>query len=110
MEELGALAILLESESWFLKALGLIIAAVSSWYFLRSKVRKQFEKVSEKFQKVEGYAVEITTELKEIKVALALFSKQVVELETKHDGRLSALESDVSGIKKDVLDIKIKLQ
>lgn len=80
------LTMLMQSEGSMLEK---IIAGVVIYFVARREVRKQFTTLNNQLSKIE--------------LALLAFGKDIVDLETKHDVRITKLESKIDTIEKVVL-------
>lgn len=76
------LTLLLETDGSFLEKL---IAGLVIYFVARREVRKQFD--------------ETRNELKKISQALETFGAKILDLENKHDARITRLEVDVKDLK-----------
>lgn len=76
------LTLLLESDGSFIEKL---VAGLVIYFVTRREVRKQFD--------------ETRKELKNITTALETFGAKILDLENKHDARITRLEVDVKDLK-----------
>lgn len=80
------LTMLMQSEGSMLEK---IVAGVVIYFVARREVRKQFTMLNDQLGNIEG--------------ALRAFGKDIVDLETKHDVRITKLEGKIETIEKVVL-------
>lgn len=80
------LTLLLNSEGGMLEK---IVAGVVIYFVARREVRKQFKTLNDQLGNIEG--------------ALRAFGKDIIDLETKHDVRITKLEGKIETIEKVVL-------